>query len=84
MADNRHRIGFIPEILQILSKYNLSDYLTNYTKNTNFPEKPNWKRIVVDAVNQKHDNDWQARINVDNDFNRFREINFSVWQFLPL
>lgn len=86
MADNRHRIGFIPEILQILSKYNLSDYLTNYTKYTNFPEKPNWKRIVVDAVNQKHDNDWQARINLDNDFNRFREIHFSVsiasvWQF---
>jgi hypothetical protein len=78
MSDNRHRIGFVPEMLNILSKYNLSDFLTNYTKNADFPGKPHWKRIVVDAVNQKHDYDWQTRINLDNDFNRFRRIHFSV------
>ena len=78
MSDNRHRIGFVPEMLNILSKYNLSDFLTNYTKNAEFPEKPHWKRIVVDAVNQKHNYDWQARINLVNDFNRFRKIHFSV------
>jgi hypothetical protein len=78
MSDNRHRIGFVPEMLNILSKYNLSDFLTNYTKNADFPGKPHWKFIVVDAVNQKHDNDWQTRINLDNDFNRFRKIHFSV------
>jgi hypothetical protein len=52
--------------------------LHNYTKHADFPEKPHWKRIVVDAVNQKHDYDWQTRINLDNDFNRFRKIHFSV------
>jgi len=86
MSDNRHRKGCVPEILNILSKYNLSDFLTCYTRNADFPEKPHWKRIVVDAVNQKHDYDWQTCINLDNDFNRFREIHFSVsianvWKF---
>jgi hypothetical protein len=76
--DNVYLIGFDPEILNILSKYNLYDFLTNYTKNADFPVKPHWKCIVVDVVNQKHDFDWQTRINLDNDFNRFREIHFSV------
>ena len=62
MSDTRHRIGSVPEILNILSKYNLFDFLTYYTKNADFPEKRHWKRIVVDAVNQKHDFDWQTRI----------------------
>jgi hypothetical protein len=62
MSDNRHRIRFVAEMLNILSKYNLSDFLTNYTKHADFPEKPHWKSIVVDAVNQKHDYDWQTRI----------------------
>ena len=86
MSDNRHRIRFVAEILNILSKYNLSDFLTNYTKHADFPEKPHWKSIVVGAVNQKHDYDGQTRINLDNDFNRFRKIHFSesiasVWKF---
>jgi hypothetical protein len=79
-------IEFIPEILNILSKCNLSDFFTNYTKNADFPEKPHWKHIVVNAVNQKHDNDWQTCINLDHDFNQFREIHISisiasVWKF---
>jgi hypothetical protein len=50
----------------------------SHTKNGDFPEKPHWKCIVVNVVNQKQDNEWQTRINLDNDFNRFREIHFSV------
>jgi hypothetical protein len=41
--------GFVPEILSILREYNLSEFLTNYAKNADFPEKPNWKRIAVNA-----------------------------------
>ena len=33
----------------------------------------------MNAVDQKHDNDWQTRINSDNDFNQFREIHISVY-----
>jgi hypothetical protein len=42
MSDNRHRIRFVAEMLNILSKYNLSDFLTNYTKHADFPEKPHF------------------------------------------
>jgi hypothetical protein len=65
--------------MNILSKCNLSDFFTNYTKNADFPEKPHWKHIVVNTVNQKHDNDWQTCINLDHDFNQFREIHISVY-----
>ena len=66
-------------ILKILNKYNLFVFLTNYTKNADFQGKSHCKRIVVNAVDQKHDNDWQTRINSDNDINQFREIHISVY-----
>ena len=54
-------------------------FFTNYTKNADFRGKSHCKRIVVNAVDQKPDNDWQTRINSDNDFNQFREIHISVY-----
>ena len=70
----------------MLHKYNLSVFFTNYKKNAIFGGNL-WKSIVVNAVGQKLDNDWQTRINLDNDFNRFKENHISVsmasvWKFL--
>ena len=41
----------------------------------------------MNVVDLKHDNEWHTLINLDNDFNQFREIHISVtmarvWTFL--
>ena len=48
-------------------------------KNADFRGKSNCKRIVVNAVGHKHDNDRQTLMNLYNDFNQFREIHISVY-----
>ena len=72
LLDGRNHIGFIPDILIILCKYNLYEFLITYISDGNFPDNLQWKRIIVNAVESKHNNDWLIRINSDNDFKRFR------------
>ena len=42
--------GFIPDIVRILRKYSLWEYLDNYLQTGNFPSKSEWKRVVVDSL----------------------------------
>ena len=60
LLDGRNHIGFIPDILNILCKYNLYEFLITYISDGNFPDKLQWKRLVVNAVESKHDNDSMA------------------------
>ena len=80
---NINRIGFIL-FQNMLHKHNLSVFFTKLYKNATFVGNP-WKRIVVNAVCPKHDNNWQTRMNLDHDFIRFRNTHISmasVWTFL--
>ena len=78
-ADNsRKHFGFIPDIIEILYHYELSDYLVEYLLEGSFPPKQLWKSIVYGAVNETHANEWSLRISSDNDFIRFRNIHRSV------
>ena len=78
-ADNsRKQFGFIPDIIEILYHYELSDYLVEYLLEGSFPPKQLWKSIVYGAVNETHANEWSLRISSDNDFIRFRNIHRSV------
>ena len=37
---------FIPDIIKLLEKYNLLDYMLQFLKTNQFPTKQNWKNIV--------------------------------------
>ena len=43
-------MGFIPDIVRILKKYSLWEYLDYYLQTGNFPIKSEWKRVVVESL----------------------------------
>ena len=51
---NKHRhLGFIPDIVEILSKYDLTQYLLDNIADGHFPCKAIWKSLVQNAVKNK-------------------------------
>ena len=70
----RSHYGFIPDIFDILFKYQLHGYLVDYLLTGIFPGKIKWKSIVKCSVNEVQHANWSHRINTDDDFNRFRKI----------
>ena len=67
--------GFIPDILNILDTYGLTQYLTDYIDKHHFPNKWTWKRIVKSAIDVKEENLLRQRMNSDSDFKRFQYVH---------
>lgn len=49
----RTQFGFIPEILQILHLYGITNYLQSWLQDGSFPDKPAWKKIVRTSVSSQ-------------------------------
>ena len=49
---NKQTIGFIPDIIQILDKYSLGNYLSTYIEENTLPAKLSWTKIVYDHINE--------------------------------
>lgn len=64
--------------MKTLRSYNLCEYLTEYLKSGFFPSKYKWKSIVNNAVYNQQSDNWRKRINVDDDFVRFRNIHKTI------
>ena len=47
----KNQIGFIPDIIAIVKKYNLTQYISRYLEQSVFPSKYEWKRITNRSVN---------------------------------
>ena len=43
--------GFIPDVVRLLEKYNLSGILDTYMRDSIFPSKISWKRMVKSEIN---------------------------------
>ena len=43
---NHRQEGFIPDIVRLLEKYELSDILSTYVENGTFPTSYAWKRLL--------------------------------------
>ena len=54
--------GFIPDIVRILRKYSLWEYLDNYLQTGNFPSKSEWKKVVVDSLKKVENEKWGKKI----------------------
>lgn len=54
--------GFIPEILELLKKYELLEHLENYLCSGMFPVKRVWRNIVMDRVHALEEQLWRNRV----------------------
>ena len=75
---NRIHYRFIPDVINILYKYQLHDYLIDFLSTSTFPDKQSWKIIVNSTVNSVQSDEWNSRIYSDTDFRRFINIHKSV------
>ena len=71
------QFGFIPDIIEILYHYELSDYLVEYLLEGSFRPKQLWKSIVCGAVNETHTNEWSLRVTL-------KMISFNLETFMDL
>lgn len=69
-----NQLGFIPDIMNVLHSYNLTDHLWTFLDDEFFPEKPSWRKIVRDKVTASHVSQRQTRMSHDHDFTLFTEL----------
>lgn len=55
-------IGFIPDIVGILPKYDFSEYLMGFICKNSFPTKARWKKIVNEHVYERYNGEWGEKI----------------------
>ena len=61
--------------MNILEKYNLSEYLHKYTTDYTFPTPAVWKRTVKNVLYQHQSKSFQEIVTSDSDFVRFKKIH---------
>ncbi|MEW8547750.1 MAG: hypothetical protein AB2693_29935, partial [Candidatus Thiodiazotropha sp.] len=72
---DRTQLGFVPDIMVILQKYNLTHYIHEYSLNHTFPNVSAWKKIVNNTLFRFESNTFKQTLDTDNDFVRFKEIH---------
>ena len=70
--------GFIPDIIQILKKYDLFKFIDSFVKSSQFPSQRHWKLLVKSSVHAKEEHSIMERFNIDSDFDYFKVIHKSV------
>ena len=75
-SDNNQR-GFVPDVVQVLEKYELSFELINYSHSGVFMSYPAWKRTCKQAILKFENAAWNARLHADDDFKRFVLDNYT-------
>ena len=70
----RTQYGFIPDIVRILHKYDLSPYLETWLNDGTFPEKLVWKRTIRNAVTTVHTQLRTDRMMADPDLRQYCHI----------
>ena len=70
---DRTLLGIIPDIMNILEKYNLSEYLHKYTTNYTFPTPAVRKRTLKNVLYQHQSKSFQEVVTSDSDFVRFKK-----------
>ena len=68
--------GFIPDICNVLKKYNLVTILNSFIADSHtLPKKCTWKNIVSNAITLGESILWNQRTSADNDFLFFRILH---------
>lgn len=72
---DRTPLGFIPDIMVILQKYNLMNYIHEYSLNHTFPNTSAWKKIVKNTLFRFETTNFKQTLQTDDDFVRFKEVH---------
>ena len=70
--------GFINDIVRILEKYGLNQYLNDFISTCTFPPKCQWKRLCKSTIFALDQSNWRARLETSDDFFRFREVHLQL------
>ena len=70
--------GFIPDVVNILRKYDLFDYIDNLVANSAFLSQIKWKQIVKNRVHQHEEEHLQQRLSDSSDFDFFKRIHCKI------
>ena len=73
-TDGKQR-GYIPDIFEILKKYDLLQFIVNYITSAIFPNKLVWKRLVKNSIYTYESSAWLQRMSCQNVFDRFLSIH---------
>ena len=81
--------GFIADIHNIMCKYQLISYLTDFCETSRFPSKHAWKHIVKKSVFDFEESKWQTQISSSPDTSHFLQLHPSLkvhkaWQISRL
>lgn len=82
-SNNTVKLGFIPDIINILTKYGIMRHLYTYINNHIFPSYNTWKRMVNAVLYDHASQLFRNSIAIDTDFERFRHIHANI-QVSPL
>ena len=74
-------LGFIPDIVKILSKYDLTCFLDEFCATGYFPPKIIWKVIVKDAIYENENNCWRQRLENRADMLTFSHLHTKLKPF---
>ena len=66
--------GCIPDLLQVLTKYDLYHMSAYSDAAVNFPNKATWKALINNTITQKATQSYELRTTVDSDFERFNRV----------
>ncbi len=88
-CDNSLQMGYIPDIVNILYKYQLEEHWERYIKSgfQEFPMYSIWKGLIKKAVQTYEQNEWTKRTEGDQDFQLFKQVHndirkpIHVWQY---
>ncbi len=79
LQNSNLRNGFVPDVLHIIQKYKLCEFLQTYLNSGSFPSKYQWKNIVISAINSVQYELWNDRVTSDPDFIRFKQIHSNIF-----
>ena len=71
---SENQCGFIPDIMEIIHKYELSSFLLDWIQEGNFPDKNVWKNIVRNCVSSAHIQFRSTRMLNDTGFAEFCSV----------
>ncbi len=54
--------GFIPDLIGILRKYSLWEYMDNFLQSGDFPSKSEWKKLVMESIKHVENESWKMKV----------------------
>jgi hypothetical protein len=67
-------IGYISDVVGILEKYRLCEFVKRYMTKGCWPDKKPWRSIVDKAIHDHEAQHWTSKINTDRECQRFQSV----------